>query len=215
MSQRDKINQKIIEHVDILFNNFKNFDFKIDSISSSFTIFYNVKGKSKFMQSYICPLNEVCNSRFNKLKIIVDKNYMDIISKNFNDIDNDKIVLIDNILDKKIKKEYSIALVDAKKLDKNIRSTLVKKSLINTKIDDCDSMINNYKLICESKCTKLIQTNNSISCKIGNISQGPEIIKSNLINIVKFIQSKNIIIKKISLIVHKFKSIDLSIKKNI
>lgn len=211
MSQRDKINQKIIEQVDLLFDNSLNKEIKIDSISSSFTIFYNIKGKSKFMQTYICPLNEICVNRFNNLKIIVDKNYLDLI----NDNANNKLILIDEIANKKIKKEYSMALVDIKKLDKNIKSVLVKKSLINTKVGDKEVLLKNYQWICESKCTKLIQTNNSISCKIGNLSQGRDVIKSNLLSIIKFIQNKNIIIKKISLILHKFKSLDLQIKKNI
>ncbi|BCL65816.1 hypothetical protein IOLA_184 [uncultured bacterium] len=211
MSQRDKINQKIIEQVDLLFDNSLNKEIKIDSISSSFTIFYNIKGKSKFMQTYICPLNEICVNRFNNLKIIVDKNYLDLI----NDNANNKLILIDEISNKKIKKEYSMALVDIKKLDKNIKSVLVKKSLINTKVGDKEVLLKNYQWICESKCTKLIQTNNSISCKIGNLSQGRDVIKSNLLSIIKFIQNKNIIIKKISLILHKFKSLDLQIKKNI
>lgn len=214
MSQRDKINQKIIEQVDILFDNANTENIKIDSISSSFTIFYNVKGKSKFMQSYICPLSGTCNNRFNNLKVIVDKNYLDIINNTYENTDN-RIVLIDNIINKKIRKDYSIALLDVKKLDKNTKSTLVKKSLIDSKVDNKDTLLNNYKLISESKCTKLIQTNNSISCKIGNMSQGREVIKSNLMSVVKFINSKNIIIKKISLILHKHKSIDLQIKKNI
>ncbi len=215
MSQRDKINQKIVEQVDLLFSNVQD-NIKIDSISSSFTIFYNVKGKSKFMQSSICPLEEVCDNKINKLKVIVDKNYLETINTTFGDkIDNSKLVLIDEILDKKIRKNYSMALVDVKKLDKQIKSNLMKKSLIDSKVEDKNILINNYRLIEERKCTKLIQTNNSISCKIGNLSQGKEVIKSNLINIVKFIQSRNIIIKKISLILHKHKSINLQIKKNI
>lgn len=212
MSQRDKINQKIIEQVDLLFDNSLNKEIKIDSISSSFTIFYNIKGKSKFMQTYICPLNEICINKFNNLKVIVDKNYLELINNNDS---NNKLILIDDILNKKIKKEYSLALVDIKKLDKNIKSALVKKSLINTKIYDKEILLKNYQWICESKCTKLIQTNNSISCKIGNLSQGRDVIKSNLLSIIKFMQNKNIIIKKISLILHKFKSLDLQIKKNI
>lgn len=213
MSQRDKINQKIIEQVDTLFDNANTENVKIDSISSSFTIFYNVKSKSKFMQSYICPLSETCNNRFNNLKVIVDKNYMDIINNTYEN--NNRMVLIDEIINKKIRKDYSIAILDIKKLDKNTKSTLVKKSLIDSKIDNKDMLLNNYKWISEYKCTKLIQTNNSISCKIGNMSQGREVITSNLMHVVKFIQSKNIIIKKISLILHKHKSIDLQIKKNI